>query len=106
SATYKGRALPHLVHRVVKTVAMVMMLIGFSVAFGYMMAIMEIPAKITAFFLTISEKKYVFLMLVKILVLVLGNFMDLTPMLLICTPISLPVIAHLGIDPVHFCMIM
>jgi hypothetical protein len=49
---YKWRDLPHLVHRVVKTVAMVMMLIGFSVAFGYMMAIMQIPAKITAFFLS------------------------------------------------------
>ena len=49
---YKWRELPHLVHRVVKTVAMVMMLIGFSVAFGYMMAIMQIPAKVTAFFLS------------------------------------------------------
>ncbi len=48
---YKWRDLPHLVHRVVKTVAMVMMLIGFSVGFGYMMAIMQIPAKVTAFFL-------------------------------------------------------
>ena len=49
---YKWRDLPHLVHRVVKTVAMVMMLIGFSVAFGYMMAIMQIPAKVTQFFLS------------------------------------------------------
>ena len=48
---YKWRDLPQLVHRVVKTVAMVMMLIGFSVAFGYMMALMQIPAKMTAFFL-------------------------------------------------------
>ena len=103
---YKWRDLPHLVHRVVKTVAMVMMLIGFSVAFGYMMAMMQIPAKITAFFLSISENKYVFLMLVNILLLVLGTFMDLAPMLLICTPIFLPVIAKLGIDPVHFGMIM
>src|SRR5688500_16083657 len=103
---YKWRDLPHLVHRVVKTVAMVMLLIGFSVAFGYMMAIMQIPAKITAFFLGISENKYVFLLLVNILLLLLGTFMDLAPMLLICTPIFLPVIAKLGIDPVHFGMIM
>jgi len=103
---YKWRDLPHLVHRVVKTVAMVMMLIGFSVAFGYMMAIMQIPAKVTALFLSISENKYVFLMLVNILLLLLGTFMDLAPMLLICTPIFLPVIAKLGIDPVHFGMIM
>ena len=103
---YKWRDLPHMIHRVVKTVSMVMMLIGFSVAFGYMMAIMQIPAKVTYFFLTISENKYVFLLLVNILLLVLGTFMDLAPMLLICTPIFMPVIVKLGIDPVHFGMIM
>jgi tripartite ATP-independent transporter DctM subunit len=103
---YKWRELPRLVHRVVKTVAMVMLLIGFSVAFGYMMAIMQIPAKVTAFFLAISDNKYVFLLLVNILLLLLGTFMDLAPMLLICTPIFLPVIAKFGIDPVHFGMIM
>ncbi len=103
---YKWRDLPHLVHRVVKTVAMVMMLIGFSVGFGYMMAIMQIPAKVTMFFLSISENKYVFLLLVNVLLLLLGTFMDLAPMLLICTPIFMPVILKLGIDPVHFGMIM
>jgi tripartite ATP-independent transporter DctM subunit len=103
---YRWRDLPHLVHRVVKTVAMVMMLIGFSVGFGYMMAIMQIPAKVTQFFMGISENKYVFLLLVNILLLVLGTFMDLAPMLLICTPIFMPVILKLGIDPVHFGMIM
>jgi tripartite ATP-independent transporter DctM subunit len=103
---YKWRDLPHLVHRVVKTVAMVMMLIGFSVAFGYMMTILQVPAKATQFFLSISNDKYVFLMLVNILLLALGTFMDLAPMLLICTPIFLPVIKTLGIDPVHFGMIM
>jgi tripartite ATP-independent transporter DctM subunit len=103
---YKWRELPRLVHRVVKTVAMVMLLIGFSVAFGYMMAIMQIPAKVTAFFLAISDNKYVFLLLVNVLLLLLGTFMDLAPMLLICTPIFLPVIAKFGIDPVHFGMIM
>jgi len=103
---YRWRELPRLVHRVVKTVAMVMMLIGFSVAFGYMMALMQIPAKVTYFFLSISENKYVFLMLANILLLLLGTFMDLAPMLLICTPIFMPVILKLGIDPVHFGMIM
>lgn len=103
---YRWRDLIHLVHRVVKTVAMVMMLIGFSVAFGYMMALMQIPAKVTQLFLTISENKYVFLLLVNILLLLLGTFMDVAPMLLICTPIFMPVIARLGIDPVHFGMVM
>ena len=103
---YKWRDLPHLIHRVVKTVAMVMMLIGFSVGFGYMMAIMQIPAKVTAVFLGISENKYVFLLLVNILLLLLGTFMDLAPMLLICTPIFMPIILKLGIDPVHFGIVM
>jgi tripartite ATP-independent transporter DctM subunit len=103
---YKLRDLPHLVHRVVKTVAMVMMLIGFSVAFGYMMAIMRIPAMMTELFLGISDNKYVFLLLVNVLLLVLGTFMDLAPMLLICTPIFMPVILKLGIDPIHFGIIM
>ncbi len=103
---YKMRELPKLVHRVVKTVTMVMMLIGFSVAFGYMMALLQVPAKVTALFLSVSDNKYVFLFLVNILLLVLGTFMDLAPLLLICTPIFLPVIAKFGIDPVHFGMIM
>jgi tripartite ATP-independent transporter DctM subunit len=103
---YRWRDLPKLVHRVVKTVAMVMMLIGFSVGFGYMMAIMQIPAKATAFFLTITENKYVLLFLINILLLLLGTFMDLAPMLLICTPILLPVMVKFGVDPVHFGMIM
>jgi tripartite ATP-independent transporter DctM subunit len=103
---YKWSELPLLVGRVVRTVGMVMIMIGFSIAFGYMMAIMQIPAKITAFFVAVSSDKYTFLLLINILLLVLGTFMDLAPMLLICTPIFLPVVKMFGIDPVHFGMIM
>ena len=103
---YHWSELPRMVHRVVKTVSMVMMLIGFSVAFGYMMTLMQSPAKITYFFLSISDNKYAFLFMVNILLLLLGTFMDLAPMLLICTPIFMPVIAKLGIHPVHFGMVM
>jgi tripartite ATP-independent transporter DctM subunit len=102
----KWRDLPQLVARVVRTVGMVMIMIGFSIAFGYMMAILQIPAKATAFFVAISSDKYMFLLWVNILLLVLGTFMDLAPMLLICTPIFLPVIKQFGIDPVHFGIIM
>jgi len=103
---YKWSELPLLVGRVVRTVGMVMIMIGFSIAFGYMMAIMQIPAKVTAFFVSVSNDKYTFLLLINILLLVLGTFMDLAPMLLICTPIFLPVVKMFGIDPVHFGMIM
>ena len=103
---YKWNELPLLIGRVVRTVGMVMIMIGFSIAFGYMMAIMQVPAKVTQFFLTISNDKYTFLLLINILLLVLGTFMDLAPMLLICTPIFLPVVKMFGIDPVHFGIIM
>jgi tripartite ATP-independent transporter DctM subunit len=103
---YKWRELPLLIGRVVRTVGMVMIMIGFSVAFGYMMALMRIPARATELFVAISSDKYVFLLYVNLLLLFLGTFMDLAPMLLICTPIFLPVIAMFGIDPVHFGIVM
>jgi tripartite ATP-independent transporter DctM subunit len=103
---YKWHDLPRLIHRTVKTVAMVMMLIGFSAAFGYMMAIMQIPTRATEFFLTLTTNKYAMLFLVNVLLLGLGTFLDLAPMILICTPILLPVVVKLGVDPVHFGMIL
>ncbi|MDF3061516.1 MAG: dctM 2 [Microvirga sp.] len=103
---YRWKDLPLLVARIVRTVGMVMIMIGFSIAFGYMMAIMRVPAKATEFFVAISSDKYTFLLYVNILLLVLGTFMDLAPMLLICTPIFLPVIKTFGIDPVHFGIVM
>ena len=102
----KWSEVPKLIARVVRTVGMVMIMIGFSIAFGYMMAIMRIPAKVTEFFVAISSDKYTFLLYVNVLLLLLGTFMDLAPMLLICTPIFLPVIKTFGIDPVHFGIIM
>ena len=71
-----------------------------------MMAILQVPAKATEFFVAISSDKYTFLLWVNVLLLLLGTFMDLAPMLLICTPIFLPVIKQFGIDPVHFGIIM
>jgi tripartite ATP-independent transporter DctM subunit len=103
---YKWSELPVLIGRVVRTVGMVMIMIGFSIAFGYMMAIMRVPAAATEFFVRISSDKYTFLLYVNLLLLFLGTFMDLAPMLLICTPIFLPVIKSFGIDPVHFGIIM
>jgi tripartite ATP-independent transporter DctM subunit len=102
----KWSELPKLIGRVVRTVGIVMIMIGFSIAFGYMMAIMQIPTKATEFFVAISSDKYTFLLYVNVLLLLLGTFMDLAPMLLICTPVFLPVIKTFGIDPVHFGIIM
>ena len=103
---YKWRELDQLLFRVVKTVGMVMILIGFASAFGFLMAIMQIPAVITNAFLTVSENKYVILLLINLMFLVLGTLMDMAPLILICTPILLPVVQTFGIDPVHFGILM
>ena len=103
---YKWSELPLLVARVVRTVGIVMIMIGFSVAFGYLMALMQVPAKAAAFFLAVADDKYTLLLLINVLLLVLGTFMDLAPMLLICTPIFLPIVTQFGVDPVHFGIIM
>ena len=103
---YRWRDLPRLVHRTLKTVAMVMTLIAMASSFGYVMALMQLPATITSFFVTLSSNKYVILMLINVMLLVLGCLMDMAPLILICTPILLPVVVKLGVDPVHFGMIM
>jgi tripartite ATP-independent transporter DctM subunit len=102
----KWRDLPALIGRVIRTLGMVMIMIGFSISFGYMMAILRVPAIATEFFIHISSDKYMFLLWINILLLALGTFMDLAPMLLICTPIFLPILPAFGIDPVHFGIIM
>ena len=103
---YKWSDLPKLVHRTVKTVTIVMILIGFAAAFGYMMTLMQIPMKVTAFLTGLSDNKYVILALINILLLVLGCLMDMSPLILILTPILLPVVKLMGVDPVHFGMMM
>jgi tripartite ATP-independent transporter DctM subunit len=103
---YKWRDLPKLVHRTVKTVTIVMILIGFAACFGYLMTLMQIPLKVTTFLTSLSDNKYVILGLINVLLLVLGCLMDMSPLILILTPILLPVVKLLGVDPVHFGMIM
>src|SRR6516164_7009456 len=88
---YRWRDLPVLLHRTLRTVAMVLT---------------QMPAKMTAFFLSISSNKYVILFLINILLLVLGTLVDMAPSILIATPILLPVMQNFGVDPVHFGMIM
>lgn len=103
---YKWSELHILVGRVVRTVGMVMLMIGFSVAFGYMMALMQVPQRAAEFFLAVADNKYTLLLAINVVLLILGTFMDLAPMLLICTPIFLPIVKQFGVDPVHFGIIM
>jgi len=103
---YKWKDLPKLLHRTVKTVTIVMILIGFAASFGYIMTMMQIPLKITMLFTSLSNEAWVILACINIMLLVLGTLMDMAPLILILTPILLPVIKSIGIDPVHFGMIM
>jgi tripartite ATP-independent transporter DctM subunit len=103
---YKWKDLPKLMHRTVKTVSIVMIMIGFAASFGYIMTLMQIPLKITQLFTALSDNRYVILLCINILLLALGTLMDMAPLILILTPILLPVVKTLGVDPVHFGMIM
>lgn len=103
---YKWSELPKLMYRTVKTVTIVMILIGFASAFGAVMTYMQLPGRITEAFTQLSNNKYVILMCINIMLLLLGTLMDMAPLILILTPVLLPVTNALGIDPVHFGMIM
>jgi len=93
-------------HRAARTISIVMILIGFAASFGYILTLMEIPMKITTAFLTLSDNRYVVLMCINVMLLMLGTIMDMAPLILILTPILLPVVVSVGVDPVHFGMIM
>lgn len=103
---YKWSELPKLMCRTVKTVTIVMILIGFAAAFGAVMTYMQLPERITGFFTSLSDNKYVILMYLNVMLLLIGTLMDMAPIILILTPVLLPVTNALGIDPVHFGMIM
>ena len=103
---YKWRDLPKLVHRTVKTVTVVMILIGFAASFGYVMTLMQIPLKITNMFTSLTSNAYLILFYINIMLLILGTLMDMAPLILILTPILLPVVKTLGVDPVHFGIII
>ncbi|MHA6312659.1 TRAP transporter large permease [Pantoea sp. S-LA4] len=103
---FKWNQLHILLFRTIKTVTIVMVLIAFAAGFGAVMTFMQLPTLITEAFTSLSDNKYVILMCINILLLVVGTLMDMAPLILILTPVLLPVATSLGIDPVHFGMIM
>lgn len=90
----------------VSTTAIVMLLIGTSMSMSWIMAYENIPQNITAFLLGISDSKIIILIIINLTLLFVGIFMDMTPAVLIFTPIFLPVVTELGMDPTHFGIIM
>jgi len=84
------------------TTSIVMLLIGASTSMSWILETEQIPGAVSQALLAVSDNKFVILLLINILLLVVGTFMDMTPAVLIFTPIFLPVVENLGMNPVHF----
>lgn len=91
-----------------KTLAIVLTLISVAKAFAFMMVVLRVPDMLTALLVSVTDNKYVLLLIINALLLVLGCFMDMAPLLMIMTPILLPVVTGpaIGLSPVHFGVIM
>lgn len=96
---------PILIKSVVTT-SIVMLLIGASSAMSWLMTYESIPQDISRVLLTLSENPLIVLLIINLILLVIGSFMDMTPAVLIFTPILLPVVESLGISPLHFGIMM
>ncbi len=88
------------------TIAIVMLLIAMSMAMSWVLSYENIPQVVTEALLSLSDNKIMVLIIINVILLIVGIFMDMTPAVLIFTPIFLPVTTALGIDPVHFGIIM
>lgn len=102
----KLRELPKIILESSVTTAIVLLLIGASSGMSWAMANADIPYLIQDAFLYISENPIVILLAINLLLLIVGTFMDMTPAVLIFTPIFLPIATDIGIDPVHFGIMM
>jgi len=98
----KPKDLPEVMLKTIQTTAIVIFLIATSTAFSYVMAVERVPQAITDFLLSITQNKYLLLLIINIMLLIVGMFMDMSPAILIFTPILLPIALKLGMDPVHF----
>jgi tripartite ATP-independent transporter DctM subunit len=98
--------LPKILLESSKTSAVVMLLIAASMSMSWIMSYENIPQNLSDVLLSISDNKVVILIIINLLLLFVGIFMDMTPAVLIFTPIFLPVVKSLGIDPIQFGIIM
>lgn len=85
-----------------RTTAMVLFVIAAAASFGWVLAVIEVPEKLSSTLLSLSSNPLVILLVVNIILLLLGTFMDMSPLIIITTPIFLPVMSGLGMDPVQF----
>lgn len=90
----------------VRTTSMVLLVIGCAACFGWLLAYLRVPAQLVSFLESISDNPLVILLLMNLILLILGTFMDMSPLIVITTPIFLPVAQAFGVDPVHFGVIL
>jgi tripartite ATP-independent transporter DctM subunit len=90
----------------VKTTSMVMILIACSGAFAYLLTFYQVPTKMSVFLTSISDNPVVILLMINLMLLFLGMIMDMAALILICTPIFLPIACNIGIDPYQFGMLL
>jgi len=102
----KVKELPQILLKTVETTAIVMLLIAASSAMSWILSYENIPQNISETLITMTESKIIILLLINLILLVVGTFMDMTPAVLIFTPIFLPVVTQLGITPLHFGIMM
>ncbi len=97
--------LPEITYRAVITSIAVMFIVGVAALFGWIVTAERVPQLLANFFLSISPNKWVFMLLINLLLLVLGTFMESTALVIILIPVLLPVVYEYGIDPIHFCTV-
>lgn len=98
--------LPMILIKSVETTAIVMLLVASSTAMSWILSYENIPQSISAGLIALTDNPYLILLMINVLLLLVGIFMDMTPAVLIFTPIFLPVVESLGISPLHFGVIM
>lgn len=102
----KMSELPKIFLDSVTTTSIVLLLIATSIGMSWVMSFEEIPQNVSEALLSVSDNPVIILLLINVILLFVGTFMDMTPAVLIFTPIFLPIVMEMGIDPIHFGIIM
>lgn len=102
----KVQELPEILLKSAEITAIIMLLVGASSAMSWILSYENIPQMISSGLLALSDSPVVIMLLINLILLVVGTFMDMTPAVLIFTPIFLPIVTELGISPLHFGIVM
>ena len=101
-----GNGVPSSRRGAVRTTAMVLLIIGTAAAFSWLMAFLRVPASLVQWMNAVSDNPLVILLLINLLLLVVGAFLDMSPAILLLTPVLLPITTAIGLDPIQLGLIM